>query len=226
MKKTLLLLLSIPFCFRQTANAQQKTPEDSAEVINAARRYASGFRLRNKDLEKFHQEHFLPTSDYFKPDDRRVPKVLTTDSLFVKTYRAAAYSRALDQQGFPGFAALLPPNQIRPSENQVIYTNPSEQAGQSDAKRFSFSKEMLARFKKEHFHETSDYFKPSPAMASNSAMLNDSAYVHTFRFEAYSRVYHQREHPTGHGILIGGIIAIGTAIIVLISVALARVPVY
>ncbi len=225
MKKAFLLLFIVSISFTQVVKAQKKTSEDSLEVINAAHRYASGFRLRRKDLAKFKQEHFLPTSDYFKPD-RRIPAALTNDSLFVKTYRAKAYDVALDQQDFPGFPSLLPPNHNPPGPPLTAYNTPSQQAAQSDAKNFSFSKAMLTRFKTEHFPETSDYFKPSSATGSSPAMLADSSYVQTFRYEAYNHVYHQRVNPTGHGILIGSITAVGTAIIVIISVALSRVQVY
>jgi len=226
MKKTLLLLLVIAFCFGKDAFAQKKTHEDSTEVINAAGRYAAGFRLRNKDLKRFHKEHFAFTSDYFNPDSRRIPKVLMVDSLFVKTYRADAYNRALDQQSFPEFPGMLTPPHVRPGESQNIYTTGEQLTAQHDAKEFALDAALLVRFKTEHFPATSDYFKPTAAYASNPGMLTDSSYVQTFRAEAYNRAYHQREHPTGHGILIGGIIAAGTAVIVVIAVALSRVQVY
>ena len=225
MKKAFSLLFMVSISFTQVGKAQQKTRQDSSEVINAAHRYAAGFRLHRKDLEKFRREHFPPTSDYFKPNSR-IPAALTTDSLFAKTFRAAAYDVALDQQDFPGFPTLLPPNHNPPGPRPTAYNTPSQQAAQSDAKNFGFSKPMLTRFKTEHFPETSDYFKPSAAGGSNPAMLNDSSYVQTFRYEAYNRAYHQRKNPTGHGILIAGIIAAGTAIIVIISIALSRVQVY
>jgi len=226
MKKGLVLIVFAAICLIPKAKAQHKTDEDSTEVINAGRRYAASFRLRNKDLKKFHEVHFPFTSDYFKPDGRRIPKVLTNDSLFVKTYRATAYNRALDQQSFPGLHDFLPPNHLRPGENETVYTSPAQQAAQADAQKFSLDKALLTRFKTEHFPATSDYFKPSITTAASSAMLNDSSYVQTFRFEAYSRAYHQREHPAGHAFLIGGIIAAGIAIIVIISVALARTEIY
>jgi len=225
MKKVFPLLLIVCISSTQVVKAQKKTSQDSLEVINAAHRYASGFRLHRTDLVKFRREHFPPTSDYFKPNNR-IPAALTNDSLFVKTYRASAYDFALDQQDFPGFPSLLPPNHNPPGQPQTVYNTPSQQAAQSDAKNFSFSKEMLTRFKTEHFPETSDYFKPSAASGANTTMLNDSAYVQTYRYEAYNHVYHQRQNPTGHGILIGSIIAVGTAIIVVISVALSRLQAY
>jgi hypothetical protein len=226
MKKTLLLLLVIAFCFSQDGFAQKKTHEDSTEVINAASRYAAAFRLRNRDLKKFHEEHFAFTSDYFKPDSRRIPQVLMVDSLFVKTYRADAYNRALDQQSFPEFPAMLTPPHVRPGESQNIYTTGQQLTAQHDAKEFALDPALLVRFKTEHFPATSDYFKPTAAYTSNSSLLTDSSYVQTFRAEAYNRAYHQRVNPTGHGFLIGGIIAVGTAIVVLIAVALSRVQVY
>ena len=202
-----------------------KNQDDSTEVINAGRRYGAAFRLRNKDLKKFHEEHFAPTSDYFKPD-RRIPKVLTSDSLFVKTYKAVAYDRALDQQSFPGFQGLLPPNHLRPGESQYVYTTPVQQAAQNDAQKFSLDKAMLIRFKAKHFPANSDYFNPTPAYATDPAMLKDSSYVQTFKFEAYNRAYHQRENPTAHGILIGGIVAAGTTLIVVLGISLSHIQDY
>jgi hypothetical protein len=189
-KKILLILLATAACLVQKANAQHKTHEDSTEVINAAHRYGAGFRLRDKELEKFHAEHFPATSDYFKPD-ARVPKVLTTDSLFVKTYKLVAFDQALDEKSFH---PLLPSN-LMPRHPDAGYSDPIKDIARKDAQRFDLSKPLLARFKKEKFPAKSDYFKPAAANASDPSMLSDSAYVQTFRMEAYNRAVDQKVAP-------------------------------
>jgi hypothetical protein len=185
-KKTLLILLAFAVCLVQKANAQHKTHEDSTEVINAAHRYANGFRLRDKELEKFHTDHFPVTSDYFKPSSR-FPKVLTNDSLFVKTYRLVAFDQVLDEKSFH---PLLPPGPL--ARRPDPYIDPLRDIAAKDAQRFSLSKPLLARFKKEKFPAKSDYFKPVAANASDPSMLSDSAYVQTFRLEAYNRAVDQK----------------------------------
>jgi len=227
MKKTLSPLFAVAIaicttCISQNVKAQ-KTHEDSTEVINAARRYSLRFRLNNKNFKKFQTEHFPATSDYFSPDSRRTPKVLLADSLFVKTYRLLAFDNVLDQRSFPTLHNLL---YRGPGVGPTVYSGPDQQTAQKDAQRFSLSKAMLIRFKAEHFPAASDYFKPDAANSSDPALLNDSVYVQTFRFEAYSKSYHQRAHPTGHALLIGGIAAVGTTLIILLAVSLSRVHYY
>ena len=192
MKKNLLLLFLLPFCLPQIANAQHKTHEDSTEVINAAHRYGASFWLRDKELQKFHAEHFPATSDYFKPD-ARVPKVLTTDSLFVKTYKLVAFDQALDEKSFH---PLLPPNLLHPNLQRrrpdADYTDPLKDIARKDARRFNLPAPLVVRFKTEHFAAKSDYFKPAAADASDPTMLNDSTYMQTFRIEVYNRAVNQK----------------------------------
>lgn len=225
MKKTLLLLFITAICIIQNVKAQ-KTHEDSTEVINAARRYAAAFRLSNKNLKKFHIEHFPAASDYFKPNSRRTPAALLNDSLFVNTFRLLAYGNALDQRSLPAFRDILLPNHGVPGLTPTSYSSADQLTAQKDAQRFSLSKAMFIRFKAEHFPATSDYFKPAAANCFDPALLNDSLYVQTFRFEAYSKSYHQRAHPVGHAILIGSIVTVGTTLLILLSISLARVSVY
>jgi hypothetical protein len=192
MKKALLLLLIAAIAFTQNVNAQKKTHEDSTEVINAAHRYALGFTLRDNELQKFHTEHSPATSDYFKPD-ARIPKVLTRDSLFVKTYKLVAFDQALDEKSFH---PLLPPNLLRPALQRRrpddIYTDPLVDIARKDAQRFNLAKPLMMRFKTEHFPAKSDYFKPSAGDASDPSMLSDSTYVQAFRLEAYNRAADQQ----------------------------------
>ena len=186
-KKTLPILLAIAVCLVQKANAQHKTREDSTEVINAAHRYANGFRLRDKELAKFHAEHSPATSDYFKPASR-FPKVLTSDSLFVKTYKLVAFDEVLDEKSFH---PLLPPSPL--ARRPVPYIDPIKDIAAKDAQRFKLSGASLARLKTAHFPAKSDYFKPAAGDASDPSMLSDSTYVQTFRLEAYNRAVDQKE---------------------------------
>jgi hypothetical protein len=218
--KKILLLLFIPIVAIKNVNAQ-KTHEDSIEVINAAHRYALRFKLSNSDLKKFKKEHFPGTSDYFKPDAKHTPTVLLNDSLFVKMYKLLAFNNVLDQQDIPSFPSLNPPHPMHNIATS-IYTDDVQQTAQKDAEQFALSKALLIRFKEEHFATTSDYFKPVASNASNPALLNDSSYVQTFRFEAYVKSYHERAHPVGHGLLIAGIAATGTALIIAFLVGISR----
>jgi hypothetical protein len=225
MKTTLSLLFIAITVIAQNVKAQ-RTYEDSTEVVNAARRYSLSFRLSNKDLKKFQAEHFPATSDYFKQIARKTPDVLLNDSLFVKTYRVFAFNNVLDQRSFPSLRDLLPPTNARPGPSETIYSDPVKQTAKIDAKRFSLSKPMLHRFKTGHFPETSDYFKPGASNASNPALLSDSAYVQTFRFEAYRKSHRQPAHPVGRAFFIGGIAAVSAALLLTLVVALARVHYY
>jgi hypothetical protein len=190
LKKTLLSLLIAAFI--QNANAQHKTHEDSTEVINAAHRYAANFWLKEKDLQKFHAEHFPATSDYFKPD-ARVPKVLITDSLFVKTYKLVAFDQAIDEKIFH---PLLPPNLLRPNQQRHRpdegYTDPLKDIARKDARRFNLTAPALANLKTAQVPPGSDYFKPAASDASDPSMLNDSTYVKAFRLEAYNKAVQQK----------------------------------
>jgi len=76
----------------------------------------------------------------------------------------------------------------------VVYTNSYSQTMNSDslkmlaikdAGKFKLEKERLEKFKKHRSDASSDYFKPTAAEASSSALLNDSTYVKTFRETAY-----------------------------------------
>jgi len=193
MKKTLLLLFIVAICQIRQATAQHKTHDDSIEVINAAHRYAAGFRLKDKELEKFRTEHSPATSDYFKPDARRTPKVLMVDSLFVKTYKLVAFDQVLDEKSFH---PLLPPNLLRPGPQRRRpdegYADPLKDIARKDAQRFNLSAPVLEKLKTTHFPAHSDYFKPAATDASDPSMLNDSTYVQTFRLEAHDRVAHQK----------------------------------
>jgi len=192
MKKTISLLFVVIVISAQAVNAQKKTHEDSTEVINAAHRYALAFRLRNKDLAKFHAEHWPAGSDYFKPD-RRTPNVLLVDSLFVKTYRLVAFDQTLSQKNFPSLNDIRPPDHPRPmSFGGPDYFDPMQDIASKDAERFNLSNEMLLKFKASPVAATSDYFKPSAADASDPAMLTDSGYVKTFRNIAYNKAIHQK----------------------------------
>jgi len=215
MKTTLLLLFISAITATQNA-AAQTAAADSAQTIDAARLDAHRFRLSNENFNKFLREHFPATSDYFKPSYKANPNlVLLNDSLYVRSYRTAAYYRVLDRKTphTPHDVATLK-NAGPGGFSAAAYTTTSQQTAQNDAGQFSLTPDMLKKFKKAPFPATSDYFTPTTAIASNPALLTDSAYVKTFRFEAFYKTYHQRAHPVTHGLLIGGLIAAGVVLVV------------
>ena len=192
MKKTI-LLLSITFICIKTSSAQKKH-QDSIEVINAASRNAMHFRLSEESLKKFQKEHFPRTSDYFKPNLKHTPAALYSDSLFVKMYRLYAFDATLGQKEMTVERRLFAPLYQR-TDRPAVYTDPVQQTAQRDAIKFVSGNSLYMRFQREHWVSTSDYFKPSAANASNPALLNDSLYIQTFRYEAYFKLHNRRQLP-------------------------------
>lgn len=214
MKTTLLLLFIAAITAKQNV-AAQTTGVDSAQTVDAAKSDAYRFRLSSGNFKKFRTEHFPATSDHFKPSAMEASNTaLLDDSLYVRTFRMAAYYRALDYRTPP---RLYDAATLNNGGAAGFSTAANQQTAQNDARQFSLTKDMLKRFKKAPFPATSDYFTPTKAVASNPALLTDSAYVKTFRFEAFYKTYHQRVHPVAHALLIGGIIAAGLTLIVLLA---------
>src|SRR5471030_3255196 len=110
MKTALLLLVIAAITALQTAKAQT-TNSGSLEIVRAAQRDARFFRLSRSDYNKFMTEHFPATSDYFKPSARATSnKALLNDSLYIRSYRTAAFYMALDQRNIPTLHDLSPAN--------------------------------------------------------------------------------------------------------------------
>ncbi len=215
--KTILLLLFIAAITATQHAAAQTASADSAQTIETAKSDAHRFKLNNENLKKFRTEHYPATSDHFKPSAMEAPNTaLLDDSLYVQTFRTAAYYRALNYRTPPRlYEAATLNNGGAAGFGTSAHTAANQQTAQNDARQFTLTRDMLKRFKKAPFPATSDYFTPTSAVASNPALLTDSAYVKTFRFEAFYKTYHQRVHPVGHAFLIGGIIAVGLTLIVI-----------
>jgi len=64
-----------------------------------------------------------------------------------------------------------------------------------DARFFKLKKSELRRFNTEHFLATSDYFNPT-ARTSAPVLLNDSAYVQSYRNAAFYNAVHQSAMPS------------------------------
>ena len=219
------LLLAAAVVALQNAKAQTANT-DSANTVSAAKWDARRFRLSNKDYKKFSIEHFATSSDYFKPDKRSTSNTaMLNDSLYVHTFKTAAFYTVLDQRNLPTLREVALPNHGRSGGvSTTQYTQPAQQAAQKDARRFSLTKDLLIKFKAAPFATTSDYFKPGIQTASNPALLNDSTYVETFRFEAFNKTYHQRIDPVGHALLIGGgITVVSVSLLIVLITALSHV---
>jgi hypothetical protein len=112
------------------------------------------------------------------------------------------------------FAALAG---IQNVKAQTAETDSAHTAGIASHDAFSFRLKHsdYKKFTSEHFPASSDYFKPTDRYASNAALLNDSAYVKTFRLAAYNKALHQKAHTAGHTLLIGG--GITAAVVILLA---------
>ncbi|MDF2430671.1 MAG: hypothetical protein JWP44_302 [Mucilaginibacter sp.] len=206
----------------------QTAPYDSAKVIRDARRYARGFRLKDRDLKKFNQAYFPEVSDYFKPTAKHVPDtVMLKDSLYVKTYRNVAFYNAVNQRPVvPPLQDFVFPAHTINGTSRPEYTNPTEQFARKDAKKFSLSIAELKRFKAMHYPNTSDYFNPTAQTASNLALLKDSDYVKTFRNEAFYNSLKRRVDPIGHAFVVVSIVVVAATMLTLFLVAISRARFY
>jgi hypothetical protein len=82
----------------------------------------------------------------------------------------------------------------------------------ADAKNFKLDRNTMGKFRERHFPNTSDHFKPTATMVSDTSLLKDSAYVKAFKMAAYQKTLHRR--TTGHHVLIIGSIAVAVVVIV------------
>ena len=89
MRKLLLLFLIIGlsnFLYAQVSH------NDS--LIQQAKIDSRKFSISKSDLKKFKKQRWLSTADYFKPSVKNTSNVyLLTDSVYVKSYRMAAFRR-------------------------------------------------------------------------------------------------------------------------------------
>jgi len=78
---------------------KQDSLADVAQTIGKAKMDGGRFRLSPLQMEQFKAGKKTPDADLFKPTRATVSDTtLLYDSLYVKTYRLAAYKRALDDQ--------------------------------------------------------------------------------------------------------------------------------
>jgi len=97
MKIITLILLFAALAGIQKVKAQNANT-DSAHAAGMASHDAYRFRLNHSDYKKFTSEHFPASSDYFKPTARYASNAaLLIDSVYVQTFRLAAYNKALHQ---------------------------------------------------------------------------------------------------------------------------------
>jgi hypothetical protein len=81
----------------------------------------------------------------------------------------------------------------------------------TDVKGFKLDANTFKQFKARHFAYTSDHFKPTGSIASDTSLLKDSAYVKAFKMAAYKKTLHRR--TTGHYVLIVGSIVVVVGLI-------------
>ena len=86
-------------------------------------------------------------------------------------------------------------------DQQVGVRNPSKM----------FDRNYMEQVRTQKVDYTSDYFKPTKAMVSDSTLLKDSVYVKAFRDAAYNKTV---KRHAGHYIAIFGSIAAGIALII------------
>jgi hypothetical protein len=86
------------------------------------------------------------------------------------------------------------------------------ESANADTKNFKLDQNTMGQFRARHFPNTSDHFKPTASMVSDTSLLKDSAYVKAFKMAAYQKTLHLR--TTGHHVLIAGSILV-VAVVVL-----------
>ena len=92
---------------------------------------------------------------------------------------------------------------LNPCSSQSINSDSltiSAQA-QTDAKKFHYDKQYKKQVKKNLNNYSSDYFKPTLLYTSDAKLLQDSVYVHSFKFYALKKV--KARKTTGLIIIIG-----------------------
>ena len=191
-----------------TCAEAQATHQDSVRA-NRAKKDARHFKLKKSELKRFNTEHLPATSDYFNPTMKTSKPELLKDSVYVRSYKTAAFYNALHQSMAPSFHKMLAPSRGLSDWQRPVYTSGSQAIAQNDAKKFSLGTDELEKFKARHYPNTSDYFKPTVQTASDPALLNDSLYVQTFRDEAFYKSLNQRVHPVGHVFIVLGIVVVG-----------------
>ena len=82
----------------------------------------------------------------------------------------------------------------------------------ADAKNFKLDGNAMGQFRARHFPNTSDHFKPTALMVSDTSLLKDSAYVKAFKMAAYQKTLHRR--TTGHHVLIAGSILVVALLVI------------
>jgi hypothetical protein len=201
--KTLLLLL-VGLAAIQNINAQA-TVRDSASVMRKAKLNARTFKLSRELQQKFKESNFPSSSDYFKPTIAYTSNAdLLNDSLYVQSFRDAAFYNTVNSRAPRSFCDFLPSRPPRPGveATEPEYTGGVGEIAQKDARRFALSGDEMKKFRDEHLPNTSDYFKPNPNYTKDFVLLKDSGYVKAFRQAAFYNTLHQKD-----GVKIGLIVA-------------------
>jgi len=84
---------------------------------------------------------------------------------------------------------------------QTLYRDSINRIAQQDAELFWLNKKDLKTFRKDRHNYTSDFFKPSRAVVSDSTLLKDSVYVKAYRRFAYEKT--RKRRTIGHYVLWG-----------------------
>jgi hypothetical protein len=193
--------------------AAQHTPNDSVKIATSARQDARAFKLNDDDRKKFKAENFPATSDHFKPTAAHASKPeLLNDSLYVQTFRDAAFSNTVKMLtvSFRDRMLALHPHGIE-NRPPPRYANGVEKTAKKDARSFHLNKALFKEFTDNQFPITSDYFKPTAYNASNDSLLNDTSYVRAFRTAAFYNTLRRPAHVVRIGLIIAGSIVVGFA---------------
>ena len=83
---------------------------------------------------------------------------------------------------------------------QTPYRDSINRIAQQDAELFWLNKKDLKTFRKDRHNYTSDFFKPSKAVVSDSTLLKDSVYVKAYRRFAFEKTSKRR--TIGHYVLL------------------------
>jgi hypothetical protein len=103
---------------------------------------------------------------------------------------------------------------------QTTHRDSVTKIAQTDAKKLELSKEDKERFKHDKDNYSSDLFKPTEGVASDSKLLQDSIYVKAFRAAAYKRAHDKKS--AGHYVLLGlgGYVVISAIVIVVATIVI------
>lgn len=208
LKKTLLPTFFLIVICMHNVFAQSK-PADSSKIIRKAQKFARSFRLDAGLQQKFIAANFPASSDYFKPGTDMVSEpALLKDSLFVKTFKEAAFANTQkmlkNNSGVPAVVISAP---------EVSSATMSK--ARDDARGFTLSADALLIFKNDKLTPSSDYFKPTSFYAANSESLRDSDYNKAFRYVAYTKTSNKVNHTGSKALLVAlGVIGIGVGLFV------------